>query len=277
MTVSRREFNIKLLFFVLLSIIAATTTMPFIWMVMTSFKTNIETMAIPLQFFPERFLWENYVDVFNRFNFLTYYANTIRVAIGVAIPQLILSALAAYAFARIDFPGKNLIFVSLMAALMVPMQMILVPRFVMMMQFGWVDTLTGVIVPTIPSIFATFFIRQHIMTIPKELDESAYIDGCSHPKIFTFIILPLCKPTLAAMAILTVTFAWNSLLWPLIVLNSMSNFTLPLGINAFRGQFATYYNFMMAGATVSVVPILIVFLVGQRYFLEGIATTGIKA
>jgi len=274
---AKREFTTKLFVFILLVLVGITTTIPFIWMVLTSFKTHIETLSIPMTFFPARFMWENYVDVFNRFNFLTYYRNTVMVAAGVAIPQILLSAMAAYAFARLEFPGKNIIFVSLMAALMVPMQMILVPRFVLMMQLGWVDTLTGVIVPTIPSIFATFFIRQHIMTIPKELDESAYIDGCGHPRIFASIILPLCKPTLAAMAILAVTFAWNSLLWPLIVLNSMSNFTLPLGINAFRGQFATYYNFMMAGATVSVVPILIVFLVGQRYFLEGIATTGIKA
>ena len=277
MTMQRRDMFVKTLVFLILSIIGFTTVMPFIWMVLTGFKTELETLSIPMTLFPERFMWENYEDLFNRFNFIRYYRNSLIVVAGITIPQIFLSCLAAYAFARIDFPGRNIIFVSLMAALMVPMQLILVPRFVLMMYFGWVDTLTGVIVPSIPSIFATFFVRQHIMTIPMELDESAYMDGCSHPKIFISIVMPLCKPTIAAMAILAITFSWNTLLWPLIVLNSMSNFTLPLGINAFRGQHSTLYHLMMAGATVSVVPILIVFVTCQRYFLEGIATTGIKA
>jgi multiple sugar transport system permease protein len=277
MTLARRDVGLKMMVFVMLIIISVTTIMPFIWMVLTGFKTEVEALRIPMQFFPDNILWGNYAEIFERFNFLTYFWNTVRVAFFVTMPQIFLSALAAYAFARLEFPGKNIIFVSLMAALMVPMQLILVPRFLLMMQFGWIDTLTGVIVPSIPSIFATFFFRQHIMTIPKELDESAYMDGCTHPRIFISIILPLCKSTAAAMAILSVTFAWNTLLWPLIVLNSMSNFTLPLGINIFRGQFGSAYNLMMAGATVSVLPILIVFITCQRYFLEGIASTGIKA
>ena len=274
---AKREFGLKAIVVLVLGLFSVITAMPFIWMVLTAFKTEMETMRIPMQFFPEALQWENFTLIFERFNFLTYYINSVITAIGITIPQILISALAAYAFARIDFPGKSVIFVTLMMALMVPMQLILVPRFVLMMHFGWVDSLAAVIVPGIPSIFATFFIRQHIMTIPKELDESAYLDGCSHFGIFRFIILPLCKPTLAAMGILALTFSWNTLLWPLTILNSMGNFTLPIGIAHFRGQFGVTFNLLMTGATASVLPILVAFLIGQRYFLEGISTTGLKA
>jgi len=273
----RRELSGKVFAVALLTLLSILTAVPFVWMIVTAFKTEMETMRIPMQFFPEALQWENFVVIFRQFNFWTYYQNSIMVAIGITIPQVLISALAAYAFARLDFPGKNIIFVSLMMALMVPMQLILVPRFVLMMEFRWIDRLMGVIVPGIPSIFATFFIRQHIMTIPKELDEAAYLEGCSHPRIFGHIILPLCKPTLAAMATLALVFSWNTLLWPLTVLSSMSNFTLPIGIANFRGQVTVTFNLLMTGATVSVLPIIAVFLVGQRYFIEGIATSGLKA
>jgi len=274
---AKREIGMKAIVVTILSLLSVITAMPFVWMVLTAFKTEMETMSIPMQFLPESLQWVNFTEIFGRFNFMVYYINTIITAVGITIPQVLISALAAYAFARIDFPGKNIIFVMLMMALMVPMQLILVPRFVLMMHFGWLDNLIAVIVPSIASIFATFFIRQHIMTIPKELDESAYLDGCSHFGIFRFIILPLCKPTLAAMGILALTFSWNTLLWPLIVLSSMSNFTLPIGIANFRGQFNVTFNLLMAGATVSILPVLVAFLIGQKYFLEGIATTGLKA
>ena len=274
---AKRNLTVKISIVVVLLLMAVITTMPFVWMVLTGFKTEIEAMRIPMQFLPDQFSMDNFVTIFTRFNFLRFYRNTIMVTIGIGIPQVFLSAMAAYAFARIDFPFKNIIFIMLMAALMVPLQLILVPRFIIMMRFGWVDSLAGVIMPGIPSVFATFFIRQTIMSIPRELDESAYMDGCSHPRIFLSIILPLCKSTLAAMGILVATFAWNNLLWPLIILNSNHNFTLSIGIANLRGQHATPFNLLMAAATVSTIPIIAIFLIGQRYFLEGISTTGSKS
>lgn len=262
---------------ILLLLLAVVTTMPFVWMVLTGFKTEIEAMRIPMQFWPDQFNFDNFGEIFTRFNFLTFYANTLLVTVGISVPQVFISAMAAYAFARIDFPFKNVIFICLMVALMIPLQMILVPRFVIMMRLGLIDSLWGVIAPGIPSVFATFFIRQSIMSIPRELDESAYMDGCTHPRIFWSIILPLCASTLAAMGILVVTFAWNNLLWPLIILNSNSNFTLAIGIANLRGQHATPFNLLMAAATISTIPIILVFLLGQRYFLEGITTTGSKS
>lgn len=274
---ARSNLISKSLCVLLLCMVAVITTLPFIWMIFTGFKTEIEAMRIPMQFLPDNFMLDNFRELFTRFNFLTFYWNTIRVTAGVAIPQVLLSAMAAYAFARIDFPGKNIIFVSLMAALMIPLQMILVPRFIMMVEFGWVDTLAGVIIPTVPSVFATFFFRQSIMSIPRELDESAYMDGANHFVIFSRIIMPLIKSTAAAMSILVIVFTWNSLLWPLIVLNSRDNFTLAIGIAGLVGMHATPLNLLMAAATASVIPIILVFLVGQSYFLEGITTTGSKS
>ena len=245
-------------------------------MFFTGFKTEIEAMRIPMQFLPDRFMLDNFEQIFTRFNFLRFYRNTLVVTVSVAIPQVFLSAMAAYSFARINFPLRHVLFVSLMTAFMIPLQMILVPRYVLMMNLGWIDTLTGVIVPAIPSVFATFFIRQAVMGVPRELDESAYMDGANHGTIFLFIIIPLIKSTLAAMGILVVTFAWNQLLWPLIILNSNSNFTLAVGIAGLRGQHGTPFNLLMAAATISTLPMIIVFLFGQRFFLEGIATTGSK-
>ena len=274
---ARQNLINKTLCIFILCIITVITTMPFMWMFFTGFKTEIAAMRIPMQFLPDRFMLDNFELLFTRFNFATFYLNTIKVTAGVALPQVVLSSMAAYAFARIDFPFKNFLFVSLMAALMIPLQMILVPRFIMLMNFGWIDTLTGVIVPTIPSVFATFFIRQSIMSIPRELDESAYMDGANHFRIFISIIMPLIKSTLAAMSILVIVFTWNSLLWPLIVINSQSNNTLAMGIAGLVGQHGTPFNLLMAAATISVIPIIIVFLVGQSYFLEGITTTGSKS
>lgn len=273
----KRETVTTTLIVIILLFMAVITTMPFVWMVLTGFKTEIEAMRIPMQFLPDQFRLDNFETLFTRFNFVTFYINTIIVTIAISVGQVFLSAMAAYAFARIEFPFKNVIFITMMAALMIPLQLILVPRFIVMMHLGWVDSLLGVIGPGIPSVFATFFIRQTIMSIPRELDESAVLDGCSHPRIFWSIIMPLCKSTLAAMGILVVTFAWNNLLWPLIVLNSNQNFTLAIGIANLRGQHATPFNLLMSAATVSTIPIIIIFLIGQRYFLEGITTTGSKS
>ena len=276
-TVARREMLTKTIVVAILLLLTVVTTLPFIWMVLTSFQTTAETMRIPMQFWPERFMMDNYNDLFGRFPFATFFRNSVIVSVGITVPQVILSSMAAYAFARIAFPGKNIIFLSMMAALMVPLQMILVPRFALMGAFGWINTLRGVIIPTTASIFATFYLRQSIMSIPRELDESAYLDGANHFTIYAFIIMPLLKSSLAAMTVLAVVFSWNNLLWPLIVLGTTANFTLPIGISGLAGQFGTPINLLMTGAVVSTLPMILVFLVGQEYFIKGISTTGSKS
>ncbi len=263
--------------FAILVIIAIIVMLPFIWMVLTSFKTYKETIKVPMVWFPKSLYWGNYEEILTKMNFLQYYKNTILVAVGITLPQLFFSSLAAYAFARLNFPGKNIIFLTLMGALMIPLQMILLPRFLLMINFGWVDSFKALIIPEIASIYGTFFIRQQFMTLPKELDESAELDGCSYPRIFWSILLPLCTSTLVAMGILTLVFGWNSFLWPLINLTSPEKYVLSIAIANLQGQHTTKYNLLMTASVLATLPILAIFAFGQKYFIEGIATSGLKA
>ena len=259
-------------------ILAATIVMlPFLWMILTSFKTYRETVRIPITWLPETLYWPNYENLLTKMNFGQYYINTIAMTIGITIPQLLFSAMAAYAFARLDFPGKSAIFLVLMAALMIPMQMVLLPRFLLMSRFHWVDSFRAIIIPEIASIYGTFFIRQQFMTLPRELDESAEMDGCSPPRIFWSILLPLCTSTLVAMGMLTIVYAWNSFLWPLINLNTPSKYVLTIGIANLKGQYSTKYDVLCTASVLGTMPLLLIFVFGQRYFLEGIATSGLKA
>ncbi len=260
-----------------LTLLAFVVMLPFLWMVLTSFKTFKETMKVPVKWIPDAFYLGNYQEVLTKMKFGNYYVNTGFVTIGIAIPQLMLSAMAGYAFARLEFPGKNLIFMILMAALMIPLQMVLLPRFLLLINFRWVDTFQGVIIPEIASIYGTFFIRQQFMTLPKELDESAELDGCSYPRIFWSILLPLCTSTLIAFGILVVVFAWNSFLWPLITLSDPNKYVLSIAIANLQGQHTTKYNLLTTASVLGTLPILVIFVVGQKYFIEGIATSGLKA
>ena len=260
-----------------LTVVSVLVMLPFIWMILTSFKTYKETVKIPITWLPSTLYWPNYQNLLTKMNFGQYYINTILMTVGITIPQLFLSAMAAYAFARLNFPGKNVIFLVLMAALMIPMQMVLLPRFLLMSCFHWVDSYKAIIIPEIASIYGTFFIRQQFMTLPRELDESAELDGCSPPRVFWAILLPLCTSTLVAMGMLTIVYAWNSFLWPLINLNTPNKYVLTIGIANLKGQYSTKYDILCTASVLGTVPLLIIFAFGQRYFLEGIATAGLKA
>jgi multiple sugar transport system permease protein len=250
---------------------------PFLWILLSSFKTYAETVSLPVRILPRSFLnFDNYTELVTDLNFGSYYKNNIIITLGILIPQLFFSSLAAYAFARIDFPLKNIIFVSLMAALMIPIQMILVPRYNMMLRFGWFNTYLAVIVPSIPSITTTFFIRQQIMTLPKSLDESAFLDGANHFRIFWSIIMPLCKSALLATGILCLVFAWNDFLWPLIIINNPDRYTLSIAVANLQGQFLVRENQIMTAALLVSLPVVVIFLITQRHFISGIAFSGIK-
>jgi multiple sugar transport system permease protein len=250
---------------------------PLLWVFLSSFKTYAETVSIPIHILPKSFLnFSNYTELLGSLNFGSYYKNNIIITIGILIPQLFFSSLAAYAFARIDFPFKNFIFISLMAALMIPIQMILVPRYNMMLRFGWFNTYLAVIVPSIPSVTTTFFIRQQILSLPRSLDESAYLDGANHFRIYWSIIMPLCKSALLATGILCLVFAWNDFLWPLIIINSPERYTLSIAVANLQGQFLIRENQIMTAALLVSLPVVAVFLITQRYFISGIAFSGIK-
>ncbi len=271
-----KTWGISIGFFIL-AVFALITLVPFFWIVVSSFKTYRETVQIPVVFFPASFTnLDNYKELFGRLNFLSYYKNNIINTIGITFPQLFLSSLAAYAFARIDFPFKNVIFVSLLVALMIPIQMILMPRYKLILDLGLFDSYLGIIIPSIPSVTTTFYMRQQIMSLPRSLDESAYLDGAGHFRIFWSILLPLCHSALLATGIMCLVFSWNDFLWPLVVINSTEKYTLSIAVANLQGQHLTRDNLLLAAAVVVSLPMVVVFIISQRYFIEGIALSGIK-
>ncbi|MGG4345972.1 carbohydrate ABC transporter permease [Paenibacillus lautus] len=261
---------------ILLAVGALLMIMPFLWMISTSFKSFADSMSVPPKWLPVDWHPDNYLRVIQTIDFGTYYLNTIIVTVGRTAGQLILCSLAAYAFASLRFPFKNAIFLALLAVLMVPSQVVMIPSFVIMREFNWLDTFYVLIIPGIFSAFGTFLLRQFFMTLPKDLEEAAKIDGCSYFRIYWNIYLPLSKAALVSLAIFTILASWNDLLWPLIMTSSEEMRVLSIGISSFQGQHSTDYPLLMAGALMATLPIIILFIFLQRYFIEGIAMNGIK-
>jgi multiple sugar transport system permease protein len=257
-------------------LLALVWLVPFLWIALSAFKTYPETVQLPARFLPASLYTGNFTELLGKMKFLVYYRNNIIVTLGILIPQVFLSAMAAYGFARINFPFKNAIFMSLFIALMIPLQMILMPRYNMMIAFGWIDNYLGVIIPCIPSVTVTFFIRQQIMALPKSLDESAIMDGANHWTIFWHIILPLCKSAILATGLMCLVFAWNLFLWPLIVINNPDWYTLSIGTANLQGQNLTRENLLMTAALLVSLPVIVIFLFTQKHFISGVAMTGIK-
>lgn len=275
---ARKRFPIgRLILYVVLIFWAIFMIMPFAWMILTSLKAQAEAMKVPIVWLPKEPQWQNYVDVLQKYNFGRYYLNTITVTVITVAFQIITCSMAAYAFARLDFPGKNVIFLVCMMVLMVPTQMIIIPRFLIVLKLGWLDTFAGIIIPNLPSIFGTFFLRQNFMSMPRELDEAAMLDGCSFFGIYWKILLPLVKNGLIAFGVLTTLWCWNEMLWPLIVVTKERLYVLSIAIANMQGQYATKIPIQMTAGVYAMLPMLLVFLIGQKQMLEGIATSGLKA
>lgn len=249
---------------------------PFLWMVLTSLKTLTEATHVPLIFFPAQFQWGNYAQAFSTLPFLTFYKNTILMTIGRTLGQLTFCSLAAYAFARIEFPGRNVIFVVVLSILMIPSYVYLVPQYLIMKDLHWLNSLQALIVPGLFSSFGTFLLRQFFLSLPKELDEAACLDGANHLQIYWYIVLPLARSALIALAILTILWSWNDLIWPLVVNDSTDKMTLAVGLATLQGEHGTNFPVLMAGAVLASWPMLAMFIVFQRHFIEGIAITGTK-
>lgn len=251
---------------------------PFLWMVLMSFKSWEEVYTFPPVIFPSRWMWSNYVEVWDQVPVTRFFLNSATVSISATLGVLLTSSLGGYSFARIDYPGRNTIFLLYLSTMMIPFAVIMIPLFVQMRLFGWINSLTALIVPGLFSAWGTFLMRQFMMGIPKELEEAAEIDGCNHFRIYSTIILPLCKPVLATLAIFSFMGFWNDFLWPLIVISSRDKKTLPLGLAGFQQKVAlnTPWHLVMALAVVSVLPILLIFIVGQKYYVRGIVTSGLK-
>ena len=278
---ARRAFLVTMTY-ALVIFFAITEVLPFIWMISTSLKDLNQVFTMPPQWIPRPPRWENYVEIFRMMVFGRYWLNTIVVTVGRMLGQFIFCTLAAYAFARLNFPGRNFLFFLLLSSLMVPFETLMVPTFVLMKKLGWINTYWALIVPhalgAFGGAFNVFLLRQFFLTIPKEFEESAIIDGASPFRIFRSIMLPLARPALAALLIFSFRGAWNDFTYPLIVTNTDNMKVLSLGILGFKGLRAgmTQWHLMMAAATLSILPMIIVFLVAQKYFIEGITVGGLK-
>ena len=204
------------------------------------------------------------------------YWNTILTAVIIVVGQLSLCSLAGYAFARIQFPGRNFLFVLCLAVLMIPSSFLILPQYLTIQKMGLLNTLRAIFLPNLFSAFGTFLMRQFFMAIPQELEDAACIDGCSHGRIFLQVMLPLVKPGLVSLGVLTLRFAWNNLMWPMIVNTSPEKMTLAAGLSYLQGQYLTDYPSIMAGALLSIIPLIIIYAIFQKQFIEGIALTGIK-
>ncbi|MDD5613783.1 MAG: carbohydrate ABC transporter permease [Candidatus Omnitrophica bacterium] len=276
-----RSAGKKLIWYLVLSIFAVTMVMPFIWMVSTSFKDAVEVYTQnPLDlksWMPDKFLWQNYLDVFKVIPFLKFYFNSIFIALSVTLGVVLTSSLAGYAFSRLDFPGRDKIFFAYLSTMMIPGAVVIIPVFILMRYFGWIDSYKALIVPAIFTAYGTFMLRQFFMSLPKDLEDAAKIDGCGYLGIYFRIILPLSKPALATLTVFTFIGNWQSLLWPLLVTNSIDMFTVPIGLAYFQSQYyLVNWTLLMAASTMAIAPIIVVFLFAQKFFIEGIKLEGIK-
>jgi multiple sugar transport system permease protein len=250
---------------------------PFVWMLLGSVKTDAELRQVPPTWLPEQASLDNYRELFERLDFATYFTNSVVVAATVTVGNLVFCSMLGYALAKLDFPGRRALFVLVLGTLMVPGMVVFVPLFVIVSNMGLTNTYPGLILPYLAGPFGVFLMRQFISGIPDELMDAARVDGAGEWRIFSRVVMPLCGPALATLAILTFLTSWNNFLWPLVVAQTEDMYTLPVALALYAvGQNATRYGLLMAGSVVVVLPIIALFLLLQRYFVRGIAMTGIK-
>lgn len=262
--------------YLLLLVGAIIMLTPLLWMVLASFKTLPEILSFPPTFLPEQVRLDNYAAVFETADFVRYFFNSVLIALITVLSVLLTSSMAGYAFAKFSFPGRDALFVVVLATLMIPFQVRVIPLYVLASDLHLLNTYAGMVLPTLVDAFGIFLMRQYLMSIPSELIESARVDGAGELRIFFVIVLPLAKPALSALTIFTLVMSWESFLWPLLVASSPDMYTLPLGLAQFAGRFLNRTDLQMAAATMTVLPLLIVFLLMQKRFIEGMATTGMK-
>lgn len=254
------------------------TFIPFVWALSASFKPLAEISASGSNFVPKNFTLENYKQIFLQEPlFGRWLLNSAIVAITVTLFNLLFNSMAGYALARIRFPGNRLLFFLILAVLVVPAQITLLPKFLILKSFGWLNSYQGLIVPTLVNATFIFMMRQFFINFPKELEEAAALDGLNRFETFFQIVLPLAKPALAAQTIFIFMGSWNEFLLPLVVMSNPEMFTLPIGLNAFKGQYITYWNYIMAASMVFTLPALAIYAFFNRYFIQGVTFTGSKS
>lgn len=271
-----KKIPLKIIIYIVMIAIALVMGIPFIWMLSTSLKTPGQTFVYPPVWIPTPFQFSNFADAWQKANFSHYFFNSAFITITTVAGQLITSSLAAFSFARLHYKGRDKLFLGYLATMMIPGQVVMIPNFILMRYFGWVNTYQALIIPGIFTAYGTFMLRQFLLSVPPELDEAATIDGCNKLQVYWYIIMPLCKAALATLGVFSFIAAWNSFQWPLIVTNDSNLFTLPLGLSSFNSEHSANYALMMAGTVICVSPILVIYCLAQNYFVEGIALSGIK-
>lgn len=266
----------KFLLFVIMCIVALFMVIPFVWSFSTSLKAVGEVFDYPPKWIPESLHWNNYSQVLKVAPFSRYMINSIIVSGIITILTLLTGSLAAYAFARLEFWGRDLLFMIYLGTMMIPGQVTMIPNFILIKLLGWTDTYTGLILPSVFTALGVFLLRQFFMTIPKEYEEAAKIDGASRFYIYLYIILPLAIPALSTLAVFTFVFQWNNLMWPLVVINKEAMKTLTLGLASFQGMHSTNWSLLMAAATIGIIPSFIIFILGQKYLIKGVTLSGLK-
>lgn len=266
----------KIVLFLIMCFVALFMLVPFFWSFSTSVKTAGEVFEYPPKWIPQSIHWENYSQVWEVAPFGQYLLNSTVVSVMVTILTLLTASLAAYAFARLKFRGRDFIFMLYLGTMMIPSQVTMIPNFIFIKLLGWTDTYTGLILPNVFTALGVFLLRQFFMTIPKEYEDAAKIDGASRFHIYLHVILPLSIPALSTLAVFTFVFQWNNLMWPLIVVNKDIMKTLTLGLASFQGMYSTNWSLLMAAAVMGIIPSFAIFVLGQKYLIKGITFSGIK-
>jgi multiple sugar transport system permease protein len=260
-----------------LILLALISLLPFAWMVSTSLKQSFEVFVFPPQWIPEELQWVNYTSLWTSFQYWNLWIfNSFKIVAFAVVGQLLFCSMSAYAFARLDFPGRNLIFYLYLGSMMVPDIVNTIPTYIMMQNLGLLDTHASLIIPALASAIGIFMLRQFFLSLPRELEEAARVDGAGYWRIYWDIILPLSKPALATFAVFLFIWTWGDLLGPLIYLSTDSKFTLPVGLALLNSQYNSDWERLMAGNVVGLIPLVIVYVAAQRYIVQGIALTGIK-
>lgn len=263
-------------FYLVAVLLAIAAMIPFLWMLSTSLKSRGALMSIPIEWIPDNPTWDAYAKVFSKFPFAKTIGNSLFISVSYTLITLLSSSMAAFAFAKLRFPGNDLLLRCYLATMMIPTQVTMIPLFVIMNRMGLIDSYLSVIMPSVFRPFAVFMLVQQMRTIPNDFLDAARIDGASVFQMFRRIALPLCVPSLATLSITTFMESWNDYLWPLLMLTDKNKMTLPIALSTLNGQYATEYNVLMAGSLISMIPIIIIYILAQKQFKDGMLAGGIK-
>lgn len=273
---NKRRIGSATFYYVVAIILSIISLIPFLWMISTSLKSRGALMSMPIEWIPKEPTIAAYIKVFSKFPFLKTIGNSLFISVSYTVITLLSASMAAFAFAKMRFPKSDLLLKVFLATMMIPTQVTIIPLFVVMNKMGLINTYPSVILPSIFRPFAVFLLVQQMRTIPNDFLDAAKVDGANIFQVYRKIVLPLCIPTLATLSITTFMESWNDYLWPLLMLTDKGKMTLPIALSTLNGQYATEYNVLMAGALISMVPIIIIYCFAQKYFQNGIMAGGIK-